>query len=192
MRAHRYALVAAWLVVSLAAVAGFASFSANRHAATVAEPDVSFEAGADAGAVAAMAFASLDDGVLRSRPVPTETTTTTAGPATSSRKATTTVVRSTMLGESEVREIVADHFAPDDLPRALRSAWCASTFNAAAVNSAADTAGLFQIPLEEWSDLSAAAEVSGADILDAEANAAAAAHLVYEVAGGWSNLTCPG
>jgi hypothetical protein len=194
MRFHRYALVAAWLVVSLVAVAGFANFTTSRQAAldSQAATEVATDAGSDAGAVAAMAFAYLDDGVLRSQPAPAETTTTEAASGTSSRKATTTVVRSSMLGESEVREIVASFFTTDDLPRALRSAWCASTFNPGAVNSSTETAGLFQISLDSWSDLADAAGYGGADILDAEANAAVAAHLVYEVSGSWSNLRCSG
>lgn len=193
MRIHRYALVAAWLVVSLVAVVGFANFTTSRQNAPPPDPstDVPVRAGSDAGAVAAMSFAYLDDGVLRSRPAPPETTTTVAG-STGDRSATTAVVRSTLLGESEVRAIAAEHFAPDDLPRALRSAWCASTFNPAASNSATQTAGLFQIPLSEWSDLASAAGYGGADILDAGANAAVAAHIVYEVEGSWSNLPCPG
>lgn len=193
MRLHRLALVAAWMAVSLVAVVGFANFTAEREAATrpvASTVTLPSDIGADAGAVAAMAFV-YDGGAVRSKTVAPETSEPTTD-TTDVLESSTTFVRSAILGESEARAHASEAFEVEDVPRALRSAWCASGFNPGAVNTVTGVAGLFQIPTEQWNEYAAQAGVSGADILDPAANTKVAGWIVYNVDGGWSNLTCPG
>jgi hypothetical protein len=193
MRLHRVALVAAWITVSLIAVVGFAGFSARQNAP---QPEVTASVaprlGNDAGAASAMAFVYPHGGTasLRSRsPAETVPETTVAD---EEGRTSTTVERTSTLTESEVRSLVGGFFLGEDVARALRSAWCASTFNPAAVNSATGAGGLFQIDSASWEELSTSAGVPDSNILDPTANTRVAAWVVYNVEGGWSNLACSG
>jgi hypothetical protein len=196
MRLHRIALVATWMAVSLVAVVGFANFTTSRTPAAVDRPtEVTYapDLGMDAGAGAALAFVYLTDrNGLPTKPA-TDTTEleapTTSAPA---GRSTTTFVRSTMLNESAVRAIVGRHFQPDDVARALRAAWCASSFNPGTVNSDSGASGLFQLTSDQFAQYATDAGYPGGDMLDPEVNTAVAAWIVYNVEGSWSNLTCTG
>ena len=179
------------MVVSLVAVAGFANFSAPTTGAP-AETGVyttSPELGADAGAVSAMAFSLAVEGdvPVQSATTPSLDTTTTSAAASSSARPGGTLERNATLTEAEVRAIVATYFAPEDVGRAVRAAWCASAFNPDAL-AGDGSAGLFRVPVDLWGEYSAAASVDGADILDPAANAAVAAWMVDTL--GWSSLAC--
>ncbi len=196
MRVHRIVLVATWILVSLLAVVGFANFSASDDApsptdspATTYAPDL----GADAGAASAMAFAFMADGrvVSQAQSAPVETTIAQTGPAEPNRPSTT-FVRSSILNESAVREIVARVFEPADVSRAIRSAWCASNFDPGYQHGETGAAGLFQLTPEQWSTNAPLAGYSSAEITDPDANAAVAAWIVYQASGSWSNLACSG
>jgi hypothetical protein len=183
------------MVVSLVAVVGFANFTASGSPAVADSPSTVTYApdlGIDAGAGAALAFVYLGD--RNGLPTGTVTTIGADSPTTSAPggRSTTTFVRSTMLNESAVRAIVSRHFQPDDVARALRAAWCASSFNPGTVNSDSGAAGLFQLSVDQLSAYAADAGYPGGDMLDPEVNAAVTAWIVYNVEGSWSNLTCTG
>lgn len=199
MRVHRFALVATWMVVSLLAVVGFANFNASGPA-PVSQPVVATYAadlGTDAGAVSAMAFAFPGDRGLNATAV-TEAVAATPAEAEQAltaekpTRSSTTFVRSTILNESAVRDMAGSVFLPEDVARAIRSAWCASSFDPGYQNSETGAAGLFQITPQQWADNAAAAGFDGGNILDPRANMAVAALIVYGSSGSWSNLTCTG
>ena len=201
LRAHRIALFIGWLLVSSLAVAGFAAFT------TDADPDpttetpsvaVSPEIGRSAGAVAAMTFALLADGARAATSdfdgdlaalVEGEPTTTTLASSTSTASGGV-IDRSRLFDESSVRELVESFFRPADVSRAIRIAWCESSFNPQNVNPVTGAAGLFQHAPDTWVARSTAAGYPGADILDPEANVAVAAWMLYELPGGWSHWQC--
>ncbi|GIU92469.1 MAG: hypothetical protein KatS3mg011_1375 [Acidimicrobiia bacterium] len=194
----RYTLFAAWFVVSSLAVAGFAVFSVPRET-TELPPPITIQTGRNAGAVAAMAFvygsgdepitASTVDldhavqGVIERKAA--SATTETAGATR-----TTTFVRTSYMSEPEVRALIERFFRPEDVNRAVRIAWCESSFNPRAVNPTTGAAGLFQHLPSYWPERAAEAGFGGSDIFDPEANVAVAAWLVYEYPGGWSHWTC--
>lgn len=203
MHLQRIALIAGWIVISLLAVAGFAAFSTPDRDPGAADVIVASDVGRSAGAVSALAFTYLADpgnapvttvdldAAVQSaiaRRVGTTTTTTASGP--DDTRDGTTFIRSRYLSESEIRALVTASFAPEDVNRAIRIAWCESGFNPAAVNPATGAAGLFQLPPGDWAAWASAAGHPGADILDPEANVAVAAWLLYEQPGGWSHWEC--
>lgn len=202
MKLHRITLFAGWAVVSLLAVAGFAAFSAGGETADTDEvgPQIAAGIGHNAGAVSALTFLYLAEEPLPPAPDPDSgltqaleirrylaPATTAPGPQTT---ASGTYVRSKYLSESQVRELVARYFHPEDVNRALRIAWCESSFNPNNINPTSGAGGLFQHLPRFWGERSAAAGFPGADILDPEANVAVAAWLLYEFPGGWSHWTC--
>lgn len=134
-------------------------------------------------------------------PVPETTAPTAASPATRPAPAPTTTVTAPAtlptppsltgyLTEAEVRDLVAQFFAPEDVSRAVRIAWCESNFNPSAVNPRTGAAGLFQHIPRYWAERSAAAGIGGADIFDPVANVAVAAWLLYQDPGGWDHWSC--
>lgn len=176
--------------------------------------------GRDAGSVAALTFSYLSDGgpaalppvdvdaavaaalELRAAEAPPVTTVTTvAAAAVRPAPAPTTTVtapatlptppsRTGYLSEAEVRDLVAQFFAPEDVSRAVRIAWCESNFNPNAVNPRTGAAGLFQHLPRYWAERSAAAGIGGADIYDPVANVTVAAWLLYQDPGGWDHWSC--
>ncbi|HSJ29574.1 MAG TPA: transglycosylase SLT domain-containing protein [Acidimicrobiia bacterium] len=190
-----------WVLVSLLAVAGFAAFSADDQAD---DPDAARvgDLGRTAGIVTALAFAGTADttptsmaptlesdptiataaelGLRSRRPTETPTTETRGG----------IYVRSGHLTETEVRGLVVDHFRPADVNRAIRVAWCQSSFNPAAVNPSSGASGLFQHLPEDWATRAEAAGHPGASIFDPTANVAVAAWMLYDLPGGWSHWDC--
>ena len=203
MRAHRIALFVGWLVVSSLAIAGFAAFRAHEPgpdgAASEVPPIViSSEIGRNAGAVAAMTFSLLPDGARAASPTEFsgdlgalvgETTDTTA-PASPTSSSNGVVDRSQFYDESQVRALITRYFQPEDVNRAIRIAWCESSFNPRSVNPVTGASGLFQLDPATWTAQSAAAGIPGADILDGESNVAVAAWMLYELPGGWAQWEC--
>ncbi len=201
MRSHRIALFVGWLVVSSLAVIGFAAFTADSEPVPFAEaPSVSVspEIGRSTGAVAAMTFALLAEGASAAAAtgfdgdlaalIGEDETTTSMAPSTS---ATNGVIdRSRFFDESQIRSLVESFFRPADVSRAIRIAWCESSFNPENVNPVTGASGLFQHAPETWVARSTAAGYSGADVLDPEANVAVAAWMLYELPGGWSHWQC--
>lgn len=196
MKAQRIAVVATWILVSLLAVVGFANFNATDPSSSVESPATTYAAGLgeDAGAASAMAFAFMANGrvVARAQAAPAATTLPESEPSESDGASATTFVRSTVLNESAVREIVSRHFPPEDVGRSIRSAWCASNFDPGYQHSESGAAGLFQLTPEQWATHAPAAGYGAAQITDPDANAAVTAWIVYEVSGSWSNLACSG
>jgi hypothetical protein len=198
LRVHRIVLVATWILVSMLAVVGFANFSTSdeipvaESSTTTYRPDL----GSDAGAASAMAFAFMSDGAVlaQAQAVPVETTVPDAAitEGDDEGNSTATYERSSVLDEAAVREIVTSVFQPEDISRAIRSAWCASNFNPRYQNSETEAAGLFQITPDQWATYAASAGYGSGDIADPRANAAVAAWIVYQVGGSWSNLACSG
>ena len=201
MRSHRIALFVGWLVVSSLAVIGFAAFTADSEPLPFAEaPSVSVspEIGRSTGAVAAMTFALLADGASAASAtgfegdlaalVGEEATTTSVAPATSETNGV--VDRSRFFDESQIRSLVETFFRPADVSRAIRIAWCESSFNPENVNPVTGASGLFQHAPDTWAARSTAAGYANADILDPEANVAVAAWMLYELPGGWSHWQC--
>ncbi len=127
------------------------------------------------------------------RPVDTAPTTTVAvAEASTSSAPTGAIQRSSYLTEREVRRMIALYFQPEDVDRAVRIAWCASTFNAASVDVRSGGSGLFHIAAAGWSDLASAAGWRGTDPFDPEANVAVAAYIVYQTEASWSTFGCQG
>jgi len=79
--------------------------------------------------------------------------------------------------------LLAAYFAPADVERALRIAWCESRYDVNATNPWSGAMGLFQHMPQYWVDRSAAAGWAGASAYDPEANGAVAAWLAYS--DGW-------
>lgn len=201
MRSHRVALFVGWLVVSSLAVVGFAAFTADTEPVPFAEAPsvtVSPEIGRSTGAVAAMTFALLAEGAsaaaatefegLTESAVGSESTTTSVAPAASESNGV--VDRSRFFDETQVRSLVETFFRPEDVSRAIRIAWCESSFNPENVNPVTGASGLFQHAPDTWAARSSAAGYPGADILDPEANVAVAAWMLYDLPGGWSHWQC--
>lgn len=178
MRVRRYFPLVVTLTILLLAVAGFAAFS---PAPTIQGPPAT-----DGGVAAGYAAGVLFSGVGRAIDAPEPTVVTT--PETSPKTERT----SGYLTEREVRQLIALRFEPADVDRAVRVAWCESTFNASSVDVRTGGLGLFHLDPSTWQELSALAGVKGRDILDPEANVTVAAHLVYQTKDGWSSFVCQG
>lgn len=194
----RYTLFVGWFVVSSLAVAGFAAFSPSPQPPPL-PPPITVQAGRNAGAVAALSFAYLagEESIPAStvdldsaaQEVITERAATPSTPQVDTTRGPT-FQRSSYMSEPEVRALVERYFRPEDVNKAIRVAWCESSFNPKAVNPTTGAAGLFQHLPSYWPERSAEAGFAGADIFDPEANVAVAAWLLYESPGGWSNWTC--
>ncbi len=204
MRAYRIALFVGWLVVSSLAIVGFAAFRAQEPGPGAAESDVppivvSSEIGRNAGAVAAMTFSLLPDGARAASPVEFsgnlgalvgDTTDTTAPTSSTASSSAGIVDRSQFYDESQVRALIVQFFQPEDVNRAIRIAWCESSFNPRSINPVTGASGLFQLDPATWIARSTAAGLPGADILDGESNVAVAAWMLYELPGGWAQWEC--
>jgi len=197
MTRYRATMVAGWIAVAVLTVAGFAAFSPNPEAASGSEGDVVPGLGQNAGAVSALTFAYLAEEEAAPPPVDLDAAVqrvvvaggVTSPPTTAPPPAP--YDRGRPLSAAAVRELVSRYFRPEDVNRAVRIAWCESTFNPRAVNATSSASGLFQHLRGAWAKRSAAAGFAGADIFDPEANTAVAAWLLYE-GGGWSHWVCTG
>ncbi len=90
-----------------------------------------------------------------------------------------------------MRELVAQHFEPDDVNRAVRVAWCESRFDPSFTNLRTGAVGLFQHLPRYWEERAESAGYPGADPTDPVASTAAAAWAVYN-GGGWDTFACRG
>ena len=196
IRIARAGLLIGWLVVSMLVVAGFAAFSTGDDEI---DPDqqltLSSNIGHTAGAVAAMSFsgslAEADSDVVATVELDPRAPSALAVESSEDQSRPGGVyVRSGYLSETEMRELVTRHFAPGDVNRAIRVAWCVSSFNPSAINPATGASGLFQHLPENWAEHSAAAGREGTSIFDPEANVAVAAWMLYDLPGGWSHWDC--
>jgi hypothetical protein len=95
------------------------------------------------------------------------------------------------LSEVEVRALVSLYFAPADVNKAVRVAWCESRFDPAAVNLRTGGIGIFQHLPRYWQERAANAGFAGAEQIDPAASVAAAAWAVYH-GGGWDVFNCRG
>lgn len=201
VRIVRAGLLIGWIVIAALVVAGFAAFSADDTTAPVpvaiAAPADVGDLGRITGAVAGLGFAATTPTIRT-----TETSMVldpTADAFSSEPPSTTTTlddrrngvfVRSAYLSEPDVRTLVAEFFRPEDVNKAVRVAFCESSFNPAAVNPATGASGLFQHLPEHWAERSDAAGWTGSSIFDARANVAVAAWLLYDFPGGWTHWDC--
>lgn len=193
IRFARVGLLVGWILVSTLAVAGFAAFSADDEEAGAAPGNVlGSDLGRTVGAVSALSFVGqtttshsyvdLENDLVYGR--------LTSATSTPSDKQGGVYVRSGYLTETEVRNIISKYFLTADVNRAIRIAWCESSFNPAAVNPASGASGLFQHLPEYWAERSTAAERPGGSIFDPDVNAAVAAWMLYSLPGGWSHWDC--
>lgn len=180
MRVQRFLLLAGWLTISLLAVAGFATFSTGDSATTTS-------AAAGGGTIAGFASGGYIAGVGRAVE-PTATTQATKEPSSSGASS---LQLSSYLTERDVRQLVARYFEPSDVDRAVRVAWCESSFNAASIGVTDGGSGLFHLSPATWADVTSAAGRAGTDIFDAESNVAVAAWIVYN-GDGWASFGCQG
>ena len=207
MRSRRFSFLWIWTAVLLLAVAGFATFgSPNPTSDEVQIEAAAASMGHTSGAYAGVAFAFLpagqssastgavdtDDAAL----VPPETDE--LGARTEEESADTEQSAGTIasptsgwLSEVEVRALISLFFAPEDVNRAIRVAWCESRFDPKSVDMRTGGAGLFHHLPRYWEERAANAGYPDADQFDPEASAAAAAWEVYN-GGGWEVFGCRG
>ena len=202
MSVQRIALLAGWVAVSLLAVAGFAAFTAPDAPTDTETRAIGSDLGRNAGAVSALSFTYLVDpgdapattvdldAVVQEAILRRAGSTTTTLASSGETKDGSTFIRSDFMTEAAVRDLVAEYFEPSDVNRAVRLAWCLSSFNPESVNPATGDAGLFQHPRSEWDGWAASAGIPGADVFDAAANVQVAAWLLYEMPGGWTHWSC--
>lgn len=196
-RAHPLVFVAAWAVVALLAVAGFAAFQIQGRQA----PEASIDAlGREVGALAGLGFnapksqvvavAAGPDGeeasVEESAPDPDDLRTSIDDEPPDP---VDTVPTHGWLSEMQVRALVIRYFAEEDVNRAIRVAWCQSRFNPTSVNPETGGTGLFHHLPEFWPQRATAAGFADVPPTEPEANVAAAAHAIYEE-GGWAVFPC--
>ncbi|HEX2403469.1 MAG TPA: transglycosylase SLT domain-containing protein [Acidimicrobiia bacterium] len=192
---RRLSFIAGWAAVALLAVAGFAAFGTS--GSTQAEPD--FDAtepglGHSTGAQAGFNFAVLAGQSAASDSEVATATTVAAEQATPSAEQSTGTIASDesgWLSQVQVRALVAEYFAAEDVNQAVRVAWCESRFNPVSTNLRTGAVGLFQHLPKYWAERAENAGFPGADPTDAEASTAAAAWAVYNE-GGWDTFACRG
>lgn len=205
MRVARIGLVIGWVLVSMLVVAGFAAFSAGDEVdeTAAAASLLSAGIGRTAGAVTALAFAGTTEATVPIAAVRTFdldptvqgaealglTARVNSGSVPSDIRGGV-YVRSGYLSETELRAIVARHFREADVNRAIRVAWCSSSFNPTAINPATGASGLFQHLPDHWAERSTAAGVPETSMFDPDANVAVAAWMLYDLPGGWSHWDC--
>ncbi len=179
-----------WAVVALLAVAGFAAFQiGGREAPQSSHADLGREVGALAGlgfnaprveSAVAVSEAPIDDAAASDRAL---TQATGVDPSAD------TVPTHGWLSEMQVRSLVSKYFAPEDVNRAIRVAWCESRFNPDSNDPQTGGTGLFHHLPQFWEQRADAAGFPGSDPTDPEANVAAAAYAIYNE-GGWAVFNC--
>jgi hypothetical protein len=194
MRLRRLSFIAGWAAVVLLAVAGFAAFGTSGSTQTDPGSDAPAAGlGHGAGTRAGVAFAQL----ARDQSQEAEALTTLQAEvedergSSSGQTSTGTIAESGWLSQVQVRAIVAEYFAAEDVNRAVRVAWCESRFDPDSVNLRTGAVGLFQHLPRYWAERAENAGFPGADPTDPEASTAAAAWAVYH-GGGWDTFACRG
>lgn len=197
MRLRRLSFIAGWAAVALLAVAGFAAFGTSGST----QADLRFDAseasmGHDTGAQAGLTFALLagDPAEAEAQTLDTTAESVPAGQegAVGQEQASAgTIATSGWLSQVQVRALVAEYFAAEDVNKAVRVAWCESRFDPTSTNLRTGGTGLFQHLPRYWTERAENAGFPNADPTDPEASTAAAAWAVYD-GGGWDVFACRG
>jgi hypothetical protein len=196
MRLRRLSFIAGWAAVALLAVAGFAAFGTTGGTEAELEFDASEPGlGHSTGAQAGFNFAHHAGETAADSPEDaTATTLIEATPSGSAAEAATGTIASAesgWLSQVQVRALAAKYFAPEDVNRAVRVAWCESHFNPASTNLRTGAVGLYQHLPRYWEARAESAGFPGTEPTDPEASTAAAAWAVYNE-GGWDTFVCRG
>ena len=193
MRLRRLSFIAGWAAVALLAAAGFAAFGTSGSTQAelefdATEPGLGHSTGAQAGfnfaVLAGQATAAESD-------VATATTVASEQETAAAEQSTETITSDGWLSQVQVRALVAEYFAAEDVNKAVRVAWCESRFNPASTNLRTGAVGLFQHLPKYWAERAESAGFPDADATDPEASTAAAAWAVYNE-GGWDTFACRG
>jgi len=196
MRLRRLSFIAGWAAVALLAVAGFAAFGTSGSTQAelefdAAEPGLGHSTGAQAGfnfaVLAGQGTAAGSDATV------TPTTVAAEEAANPGEQSTGTIASdaSGWLSQVQVRALVAEYFAAEDVNKAVRVAWCESRFNPTSTNLRTGAVGLFQHLPKYWAERAENAGFPDADPTDPEASTAAAAWAIYNE-GGWDTFACRG
>jgi hypothetical protein len=195
MRLRRLSFIAGWAAVALLAVAGFAAFGTSGSTPADLSFDASESMGHDTGAAVGLTFALLagDTGSAELQTLAVTEDTAPAGddPAGAADGTVGTIATSGWLSQVQVRALVAEYFAAEDVNRAVRVAWCESRFDPASTNLRTGAVGLFQHLPRYWEERAQNAGFPNAEPTDPEASTAAAAWAVYD-GGGWDVFACRG
>jgi len=193
MRLRRLSFIAGWAAVALLAAAGFAAFGTSGSTQAelefdATEPGLGHSTGAQAGfnfaVLAGQATAAESDAA-------TATTVASEQETAAAEQSTETITSDGWLSQVQVRALVAEYFAAEDVNKAVRVAWCESRFNPASTNLRTGAVGLFQHLPKYWAERAESAGFPDADATDPEASTAAAAWAVYNE-GGWDTFACRG
>jgi Transglycosylase SLT domain len=196
MRLRRLSFIAGWAAVALLAVAGFAAFGTSGSTQAelefdATEPGLGHSTGAQAGfnfaVLAGQGTAAEGDAAVTPTTVAAEEATTTGEQSTG----TIAPDESGWLSQVQVRALVAEYFAAEDVNKAVRVAWCESRFNPTSANLRTGAVGLFQHLPKYWAERAENAGFPDADPSDPEASTAAAAWAIYNE-GGWDTFACRG
>jgi hypothetical protein len=153
--------------------------------------------GHDTGAQAGLTFALLAGDPAEAEAQTLDTTLESVpagqeGGATGEEQASPgTIATSGWLSQVQVRALVAEYFAAEDVNKAVRVAWCESRFDPTSTNLRTGGVGLFQHLPRYWTERAENAGFPNAEPTDPEASTAAAAWAVYD-GGGWDVFTCRG
>jgi hypothetical protein len=196
MRLRRLSFIAGWAAVALLAVAGFAAFgtTGGTEAGLVfdaTEPGLGHSTGARAGFNFALQNGEATAGSPEGATATTLTEVAPSGSAAGGATGTIASPESGWLSQVQVRALAAKYFAPEDVNRAVRVAWCESHFDPASTNLRTGAVGLFQHLPRYWEDRAEQSGFPGAEPTDPEASTAAAAWAVYNE-GGWDTFVCRG
>ena len=201
MRLRRLSFVAGWAAVGLLAAVGFAAFGASeRPSADVSVEAVGVNMGHTTGAYAGLTFAILGtDFEVAIAELSQDTVITDkdlfslASSSVAETSETPSIDPSTgaWLSQVEVRALILEYFAQEDVNTAVRVAWCESRFNPESVDLRTGAVGLFKHLPRYWAERAEAAGFTGADPTDPEASVAAAAWAIYD-GGGWDVFACRG
>jgi len=199
MRLRRLSFIAGWAAVALLAAAGFAAFGTSGSTQAGLEFDASEATlGHGTGANAGLTFALLAGDSGTTEAAVTELPPPPAGeddpeePAAGSASTGTIAADgSGWLSQVQVRALVSEYFAAEDVNKAVRVAWCESRFNPSSTNLRTGAVGLFQHLPKYWEERADIAGFPNADPTDPEASTAAAAWAVYN-GGGWDTFACRG
>ena len=199
MRLRRLSFIAGWAAVALLAVAGFAAFGTSGST----QADLEFDAtearlGHGTGARAGLTFAVLAGDNGGSAAPGGQAGVTPASEEAQEEPVTAAASTGTIasdtsgwLSQVQVRALVAEYFAAEDVNKAVRVAWCESRFSPSSTNLRTGAIGLFQHLPKYWDERAESAGFPNADPTDPEASTAAAAWAVYN-GGGWDTFACRG
>jgi hypothetical protein len=201
MRLRRLSFIAGWAAVALLAVAGFAAFGTSGST----QADLEFDAsearlGHGTGARAGLTFAVLagDNGGSADTGGQVEVAVAPASEEADEEPVTEAASTGTIasdtsgwLSQVQVRALVSEYFAAEDVNKAVRVAWCESRFSPSSTNLRTGAIGLFQHLPKYWDERAESAGFPNADPTDPQASTAAAAWAVYN-GGGWDTFACRG